>query len=41
MIKEFWCWVCHAHRKHAMITEELGTCLICGTKNWAPTGDLG
>ena len=40
MIKEFWCWVCHKHRKHQMKTEELGKCLICNSNNWAPMGDI-
>lgn len=37
----FWCWVCHAHRKHTMTTEEKGYCTVCNSANYAPTGDIG
>jgi len=37
----FWCILCQYFRKHTMQTEELGICNVCGSKNWAPTGDIG
>jgi hypothetical protein len=39
-IKEYWCWFCHAYRKHRMVTEEKGYCAICDTVNYAPMGDV-
>lgn len=39
-VKQYWCWVCRAFQVHAMETEEVGRCKVCGNKNWAPTGNI-
>ena len=36
----YWCPDCLKHQHHAMQTEEVGNCVVCGALNWAPTGDI-
>lgn len=39
--KSFFCPDCNTQENHLMLTEEVGYCIICHSRNFGPTGDIG